>query len=160
MRSPATMRTRFGDRGYGLIELLVVAAILGILAATAIPSYLGQRNRATEAGEKADARSLAAQMETYYAGEHRYPAAGDLTWSGGPRTVEFGTTGEFVRLSGNNQARVLSSEDESTFCIEVRNVATSTTAVYESGDGGLQAMGPTAACPDTHDEIVLDFPPD
>ena len=158
MRSSDPTRTRGGDRGYSLIELLVVAAILGILAATAIPSYLGQRNKATEAGEKADARSLAAQMETYYAGEHRYPAAGELTWSAGPRTVAFGTTGEFVRLSGNNQARVLRSEDAATFCIEVRNAATSTTAVYESGDGGLQAMGPAAVCPAGYDATVLAYP--
>ena len=158
MRSPKTARTRISDRGFSLVELLVVVVIIGILAAIAIPSYLSQRNRAKEAGEKADARSLAAQMETYYVDAHRYPAAGELTWAGGPRTVVFGTTGEIVRLSGDNEARVLRSEDEATFCVEVRNLATSTTAVYESGGGGLQATVPGAACPAAYDQTVLAYP--
>lgn len=154
--NPIEQRSR--DRGFSLVELLVVVLIIGTLAAIAIPVYLSQRSRAMHAGEKADARSLATQMETYYVDAHRYPEAGELTWSAGERAVQFGAGGDIVRLSGNNQARVLRTDSEQKFCIEVRNIATSTTAVYESGGGGLQRTGVGAACPAAYDATVLAFP--
>lgn len=146
------------DAGFSLIEMLVVVIIIGVLAAIAIPSYLSQRDRAKGAGQKADARSLATQMETYYVDERRYPSAGELIWAPGPHAVQFDTSGEIVRLSAGNQAQVRGTEDEQKFCVEVRNLATSTTAVYESGGGGLQTVGPGATCPAEYDATVLAYP--
>lgn len=68
------------DAGFTLIELLVVVAIIGILAAIAIPVFLNQRNSARDAGVKSDIDSTAKQMETYYTQNNKYPAAAtDLT---------------------------------------------------------------------------------
>lgn len=62
--------------GFTLMELMIVVAILGILAALAYPQYIGY----VEKGKRAECRSallVAAQkMEKFYSNNNRYPAAG------------------------------------------------------------------------------------
>jgi len=55
-----------GQKGFTLIELMIVIAIIGILAAIAIPQFTQYRKRAYDVSAKADIKSAYTAAQAYY----------------------------------------------------------------------------------------------
>ncbi len=68
-------------KGFTLIELMIVIAIIGILAAIAIPNFISYRNKSYCSGVESDANAVAAAIADYFSDpDHtNVPAIGDLS---------------------------------------------------------------------------------
>ena len=66
----AKLRNR---KGFTLIELLIVVAIIGILAAIAIPQFAAYRMRGYNASTNSDAKNFKTAAEAYFSDNNRYP---------------------------------------------------------------------------------------
>jgi prepilin-type N-terminal cleavage/methylation domain-containing protein len=74
------IKFRTGQKGFTLIELMIVIAIIGILAAIAIPQFTSYRQRGFNAAAQSDLRNAATAQEAYYTDGQTYTQlVADLT---------------------------------------------------------------------------------
>ena len=74
MRRIAKIR-KSNQKGFTLVELMIVVAIIGILAAIAIPQFSAYRQRAFNSAATSDLRNFKTVMETDFADNQTYDVA-------------------------------------------------------------------------------------
>ena len=75
-------KLRSNKEGFTLIELMIVIAIIGILAAIAIPNFIAYRNKAFCSQAESDANNIAADIADYFAiPTHTNIGTGDITFN-------------------------------------------------------------------------------
>ena len=67
------IRTAKNEKGFTLVELMIVVAIIGILAAIAIPQFAKYRARAQNSAALSDLRNMRTDLEGFYAEWQAYP---------------------------------------------------------------------------------------
>ena len=124
------LRRRRGQEGFTLIELLVVVIIIGLLAAIAIPAFLGQRNKANDAAAKSLVRNGATAMEAFFSDGNTYVGADDTKLRAIEPNIQWSATlldagldqVKFSGLSANGYTLETTSKSGKTFTY-VKNLA-------------------------------------
>ena len=135
-------RFKNDEGGFTLIELLVVILIVGILAAIALPTFLGQQKKGQDSSAKTDARNLVTHVESCYADTQDY---------GQCLNANLGTTGlnlgngqgqvEVTAGAGNSYTIVGHSKSGNNFTISKANGGAPTRSCTTASSGGCKAGG-------------------
>jgi type IV pilus assembly protein PilA len=128
------------DRGFTLIELIVVILIVAILAAIAVPVFLNQRDKGRAAQVQSALRNVVIAIEGYgadnggYGGLNANPQLADRLREHGFRIPEWAATPGYFRVRANS----------TQYCVEVRHRLLSSSdpwheATYQSVVGSPQS---------------------
>jgi type IV pilus assembly protein PilA len=134
--------THEGQGGFSLIELLVVILIIGILAAIALPAFLGQRTKGQDSSAKSAARNLVSSVEAFY--------ATNKTYVGASTDNDVQKSGVFGSAAGEAD---ISTATTSGYTIVGHSASGNNFTITKSGSGNTITRSCTSTgsggCPDT-----------
>jgi type IV pilus assembly protein PilA len=126
-------RIQSEESGFTLIELLVVILIIGILAAIALPNFLGQRTKAQDSSAKSDARNMVSQLESCYTDNNTY--TGSTSAGTTASTCLPSNTGLAI---GNAKGKVdVSAADDSSYTVLATSKSGNTFTITKNATTGV-----------------------
>ncbi len=138
-------RTPGQQQGYTLIEILIVVAILGILAAVAIPSYQNSVLASNRSVAHAALLDLANRQEQFYLDNRTYSTA--LTDLGYPAGMVFSNSGSSAVAVNDNHSLVASTSAERLYFVQIDAANATTFAISavpqqtQAGDSECGTLG-------------------
>ncbi|WP_454048518.1 type II secretion system protein [Cellulomonas sp. Marseille-Q8402] len=132
------------DKGFTLVELLVVMIIVGILAAIAIPVFLNQRKKAADTAAKSDVSTLGKELATYYV--DNLGTAPTIAVASGQYSFGTGAGSELGPASDNITAvsqGVNNATTGDTWCVQVTYANGTDTTIAYGSTSGLGELGST-----------------
>lgn len=133
---------RQDEKGFTLIELMVVVLIMGVLMAIAIPTFLSTRASATDASAKSNATNAFTNEKAYYVDDNQqfvtattssvgYPLDDTLPWGDAtqdPNVVSAYATDGTGDFSGTKNVLVIEASSQSGHCFYIEDSESSSTA--------------------------------